>query len=76
MVHRPQRPDPGLIRLSYNGHLAPEELTRYIFALDKLRACLESAVNIEANAAANAPKPPPGANDGQHPDCPPKHFPQ
>jgi hypothetical protein len=50
-----------LIRLSYNGHLPADELTRYIFALDKLRACLESAVAIEAQAAANAPKPPPGA---------------
>ena len=44
-----------LIRLSYNGHLPAEELTRYIFALDKLRACLESAVAIEADAIANAP---------------------
>jgi hypothetical protein len=42
-----------LIRLSYNGHLAPEELTRYVFALDKLRACLESAA-IEANAVQAA----------------------
>jgi hypothetical protein len=50
-----------LIRLSYNGHLPPEELTRYIFALDKLRAALESANAIEIQAAANAPKPPPGA---------------
>ena len=41
-----------LIRLSYNGHLPPEELTKYIFALDKLRACLESAVAIDAAAAA------------------------
>jgi hypothetical protein len=41
-----------LIRLSYNGHLAPEELTKYVFALDKLRGCLESAANIEATAKA------------------------
>jgi hypothetical protein len=26
-----------LIRLSYNGHLPTEELTRYIYALDKTR---------------------------------------
>jgi hypothetical protein len=45
-----------LIRLSYNGHLPPEELTKYVFALDKLRACLESA---EAQAAAAAAKVPP-----------------
>lgn len=50
-----------LIRLSYNGHLAPEELTKYIFALDKLRACLESAINIDLQAQANAPSPPPPA---------------
>jgi hypothetical protein len=50
-----------LIRLSYNGHLPVDELTRYVFALDKLRTALESAINIEAQAAANAPKPPPGA---------------
>lgn len=49
-----------LIRLSYNGHLPAEELTKYVFALDKLRACLESAISIEANAIANAPPPPPG----------------
>jgi hypothetical protein len=49
-----------LIRLSYNGHLATEELTRYIYALDKTRACLESVISIEVQAAANAP-PPPGA---------------
>jgi hypothetical protein len=48
-----------LIRLSYNGHLPTEELTRYIFALDKTRVCLESAINLEAQAIANAPKPPP-----------------
>jgi hypothetical protein len=47
-----------LLRLSYNGHLPAEELTKYIFALDKLRACLESAIAIEAAAAAKAPAPP------------------
>jgi hypothetical protein len=41
-----------LIRLSYNGHLAPEELSKYVFCLDKLRCCLESAANIEAQAKA------------------------
>ena len=43
-----------LIRLSYNGHLPAEELTRYVFALDKLRGCLESAIEIEAAAAERA----------------------
>jgi hypothetical protein len=50
-----------LIRLSYNDRLSVEELTRYVYALDKLRAALESANAIEVQAAANAPKPPPGA---------------
>ena len=44
-----------LIRLSYNGHLPPEELTKYVFALDKLRNCLESAAAIETAAAAATP---------------------
>lgn len=48
-----------LIRLSYNGHLSIQELTGYVYALDKTRACLESAINLEVQAAANAPKPPP-----------------
>jgi hypothetical protein len=50
-----------LIRLSYNGHITVSELTGHVFALDKLRACLESAIAIEANAIANAPKPAPPA---------------
>jgi hypothetical protein len=43
-----------LIRLSYNGHLAVSELTGYVFALDKTRACLESALAIEAAQQAAA----------------------
>jgi hypothetical protein len=43
-----------LIRLSYNGHLAVSELTGYVYALDKTRACLESAIALEAAAAATA----------------------
>jgi hypothetical protein len=50
-----------LIRLSYNGHISVSELTGYVYALDKTRACLEAAIAIETQAAANAPKPPPGA---------------
>jgi hypothetical protein len=63
-----------LIRLSYNGHLPPEELTKYIFALDKLRGCLESAVAIEANAIANAPPPPPGETHINIMTIPAGHF--
>ena len=47
-----------LIRLSYNGHITISELTGYMYALDKTRACLESALNLEAEAAAKAPPPP------------------
>ena len=31
-----------LIRLSYNGHLPPEELTKYIFALDNFAPVLRA----------------------------------
>jgi hypothetical protein len=48
-----------LLRLSYNGHLPSTELTRYIYALDRIRAGVESAKNLEIQAAANAPKPQP-----------------
>jgi hypothetical protein len=51
-----------LIRLSYNGHLPINELTGYIYALDKTRACLESAIAIEANAAKSAPVKHPNIN--------------
>jgi hypothetical protein len=50
-----------LLRLSYNGHLPSTELTRYIYALDRIRAGVESAKNLEIQAAAVAPKPPPPA---------------
>jgi hypothetical protein len=43
-----------LIRLSYNGHLPPEELTKYIFSLDKLRTCLESAIAVDDAAVERA----------------------
>ena len=43
-----------LIRLYYNGHISVSELTGYVYALDKTRACLEAAIAIEANAIANA----------------------
>jgi hypothetical protein len=50
-----------LIRLSYNGHISVSELTGYVYALDKTRAALESAlaIAIEADTKANAPAPPP-----------------
>ena len=48
-----------LIRLAYNGHISHTELTGYIYALDKTRVCLESAIAIDAAekaaAVANAP---------------------
>jgi hypothetical protein len=63
-----------LIRLSYNDHLSVEELTRYVYALDKLRAALESAINIEAQATANAPKPPPAPTTVNILTIPPNTF--
>jgi hypothetical protein len=48
-----------LLRLSYNGHLPSTELTRYVYALDRIRAGIESAKNLEIQMAAVAPKPPP-----------------
>jgi hypothetical protein len=63
-----------LIRLSYNGHLPVDELTRYVFALDKLRAALESAINIDAQAAANAPKLPPAPTTVNILTIPPNTF--
>ena len=44
-----------LIRLSYNGHITIGELTGYVYALDKARACLESALTIEAENIKRAP---------------------
>jgi hypothetical protein len=49
-----------LIRLSYNGHITISELTGHMYALDKLRGCLESAIAIETAAKAAAPPPAPG----------------
>jgi hypothetical protein len=63
-----------LIRLSYNGHISVSELTGYVYALDKTRAALESAIAIEADIKANAPPPPPGDFHINIVSIPSNHF--